>query len=163
MVMRGKIQPFSGKWVWLFQGMCRLVLAVTILTGVPQSGYAERRQDVHGDIIALGAKRAEGTIYRIDTVTGDDGQSLVVIDESIFTVDSRTVFRTRSGVSTDISHFKVGDTVHYYFVDSLLTKMWVSLPDETNVDPSQDERQSNAENDVQIEQAIRLENGVWKN
>lgn len=162
MEMRAIIQPFSGKWVWWFRGMCRLIIVVITLTGVPQLCYAERRQDVHGDIIALGAQRAEGKIYRIDNAISDNGEKLIVIDESIFTVDSSTVFRTISGDSANFSYFEVGDTVNYYFVDSLLTKMWEANPDETNIDTSKSEIKSDDTQGVRAKE-IYMEDGVWKN
>lgn len=139
------------------------VVTSLLLAGY-QPGWAERRHDVHDDEIALGAEESEGVIYRIDDDPLGENKRIVVIEESIFTVAPDAVFRTKSGASTDISHFKVGMRVKFYSVDSSLTKIWETSSIEASA-TLPDAAASSSENGAQPKnkETLRRENGVWKN
>ena len=141
-----------------------LLVVTSMLLADHQLSWAERRHDVHGDEIALGAKGSEGTIYRIDDAAPGVRKRLIVIDESIFTVAPDAVFRTKSGASTEISHFKTGMQVKYYAVDALLTKMWETSSSEASA-TSPDSATNSSEKSAQPKnkETLHRENGVWKN
>jgi hypothetical protein len=144
--------------------MCVLVLlGVVFFSASP--ARTERRTDVHGDLIHIGAEEFTGVFVDAhETTTG--GPRTVVIDDSTYTVDGQAIFRTQAGGTTTLADFKGGTPVKFYALDSLLTKMW---PSGTAKAAGAATEQNAAENNTRFverkksDSTLRKEKNVWKN
>lgn len=138
-------------------------LYATILFGIlfllASPGQTERRHDVHGDLVYLGAEEFTGFFVSAQS-NGDDGPQQVIIDDSIYSVDKQTIFRDKGGGLTSLASFKPGTPVRFFALDSLLTKMWVTGF------PSQQKEGEQAAADggnKKPSSTLRKDKGVWKN
>lgn len=139
---------------WLY-----LTILFGILTLLATPGHTERRHDVHGDLVHLGAEEFTGVFVAVQN-PGDDGPQRVIIDDSIYTVDKQAVFRAEGGGLNSLASFKPGTPVRFFALDSLLTKMWATGS------PTEQEEGAQAAGDgagKKPASTLRQEKGVWKN
>lgn len=143
---------------------------VLVLLGVVFSfatpARTERRTDVHGDLIHIGAEEFTGVLVAVNEPAVTGGPRTVVIDDSIFTVDDQAIFRTQAGGTTTLASFKSGTPVKFYALDSLLTKMWPSGTIKSSTPAIEQGADANGAGSVQGKKpasTIRKKDGVWKN
>lgn len=139
--------------------LCSVVLfGISIL--IASVGYAERRHDIHGDLVHLGAEEFTGVFVSYQSI-GDDGPQQVIIDDSIYIVDKRTVFRDKGGGLISLATFKPGTPVRFFALDALLTKMWANGDPPT--EQVEKQKTTSSSEDKKPASMLRKEKGVWKN
>lgn len=138
---------------WLHVAMC---CAFSMLLAFP--GQAERRYDVHGDLVSLGADEHTGVLTSVHNASPGNPQR-VVINDSTYTVDDQAIFRTAEGSLTSLAQLKPGTPVRFFSVDSLLTKMWAT----GKPSGQKKELQAAPGGAKKTIHTLRQENGVWKN
>lgn len=142
----------------------QLWLCLSILFGIlalmASPGHTERRHDVHGDLVHLGAEEFTGVFVSVQK-SAEDGPQLVIINDSTYTLDKQAVFRAEGGGLTSLASFKPGTSVRFFALDALLTKMWA-----TGVPPAEQaekQKAAPATEDKKPASTLRKEKGVWKN
>lgn len=136
---------------------CILLVLIPLLIAA-QAAWGEPRYDEHGELIRPQAKKFSGVLQSIRST--ERGQvNIVVIDDSKYLIDEKTVFATSYGTHTSLASFKPEMAINFYAVKQLLTKMWPSS--------QKPEDASGIYEDVQQQgdkrDELRLEDGVWKN
>ncbi|ADW18220.1 hypothetical protein Despr_2072 [Desulfobulbus propionicus DSM 2032] len=139
------------------KAVCLLVCVLGIVLLGDGNALAERRYDTHGDVIALGAEEFTGVVEGIREKQPGSSQ-IIVINDSVYTIDKEAVFRTRSGGPTSVAYFKTGMAVKFYALGSVLTKMW----EVTEQGPSVGQEPVPATQQKNVV-PFRQEGGVWKN
>lgn len=140
-----------------------VVSTLLVLSSLPSWG-GEKRQDIHGDLVPPGTKQFGGYIYFIGATRPGTSSQVIRIDELFYTIDARTILRTKTGTITDITAFTPGMYVHYYAEGTLLTKMWESLPKEGPNSPTLSGTAApESGNKTRKKETLHLDNGVWKN
>lgn len=128
---------------------------------------AEPQYDVHGDLIRPGAEEFTGIFYGAGGADEGNIVRTVVVNDSSYTIDSKTIFRTQGGGTTSLASFSNGMAVKFYALDALLTKMWPTgtvESAETAVEgKGTPEDNSNSSEEKKPASDLRKENGVWKN
>jgi hypothetical protein len=140
---------------WLYS-----IVLFGILILIASPGHAERRHDIHGDLVHLGAEEFTGVFVSSQRV-GDDGPQQVIIDDSIYSVDKQTVFRDKGGGLISLTSFKPGTPVRFFALDALLTKMWAT--GEPPTEQVEKKKTIPSTEDKKPSSMLRKEKGVWKN
>lgn len=142
-------------------------LLVTILTllFVSSNGMGESPRDVHDDLVRPNSDEFTGNLDSINLQNTDGTKATVVINDAVYSVDPKAIFRAQGGGLTTLASFKPGMTVKFFAIDSLLTKMWpVAEPQATDSQAdSGGNKSSSGMKEAKPEKKIRKENGVWKN
>jgi len=134
------------------------VCFISLLLCLPVQG--EPTYDVHNDLIAHGAIEYSGVINELPQRRSGGGGE-VIIDDTVYQLNSDCILRNQDGRLVGISSFAEGMSVSFFVLDETqITKMW-----QVALDNDADESNSNREIDVSTapESDIRLENGVWTN
>jgi hypothetical protein len=142
-----------------------LLSIILTFVSVAVNGFGEPRYDVQGDLIRSGAEEFSGILNSINLNTTNNGNASVLINDSIFTVDSEAIFRNKEGGSATLGSFTPGMTVKFFALGSLLTKMWPA--DKQKNSASQAIGGTGTSNDDTKEAnsagKIHQDRGVWKN
>lgn len=141
----------SKLYGWAVIVICCFLTITTTVNGEPT-------YDLHGDLIYPGAEEFSGVIDGFEA--NGERRDIIVINDSIYTIQSDAIFRNRAGGKTGLSSFQPGMIVKFYALDNLLTKMWETEEDEEGImieDPEVSPEQP-ARGDQ-----VRQEDGVWTN
>lgn len=129
--------------------------------------HAEKRYDEQGDEVAYGSLFHTG---KLDGIDERQEAVYVSIDDLGFQIDPEALLRNSNSRLIPFSGFELGDTVKFYEVDRVISKMWISTQtdgqDETETVTENSDQESpeagQAEGEAPAE-GYRLENGVWTN
>lgn len=134
------------------------VIAICCMLAVASTVSGEPTYDLHGDLIHPGAEEFTGMVDGFEA--NGERKDIIVINDSIYTIDSGAVFRNSAGGKTGLSSFQDGMVVKFYALDNLLTKMWDTGEVEEGImveEPATSPEQSSSGD------PIRQEDGVWTN
>jgi hypothetical protein len=128
--------------------------------------HAEKRYDEQGDEVAYGSLFHTG---KLDGV--DEGQEAVYIsvDDMGYQIGPDALLRNANRSIIPYNRFELGDTVKFYAIDRVISKMWISDQDDGQTEGeivkegSDQDSQETGQSTGGETGEFRLENGVWTN